>query len=70
MASVEVIEAVRETETEADRVLRWRVDELVRAGYTERLALRLASRRHVDLHQAVELLARGCPPETAARILI
>jgi hypothetical protein len=27
-------------------------------------------RHDVDLHLAVELLARGCPPETALRILL
>ena len=70
MASVEVIEAIGEVETEAERVLRWRVEELRRAGYGERLARRLATRPHVDLHQAIELLRRGCPPETAAQILI
>jgi hypothetical protein len=70
MATIEVEEAVREVETEEERVLRWRQDKLLRAGYGERLALKLALRRHVDLHVAVDLLRRGCPPETAAQILV
>jgi hypothetical protein len=70
MASVEVEEAVQEIETESERVLRWRVDELKRAGYDERLALKLALRRHVDLHRAVDLLRHGCDPALAARILV
>jgi hypothetical protein len=70
MSTVEVEEAVREIETESERVLRWRVDELKRAGYDERLALKLALRRHVDLHRAVDLLRQGCDPALAARILV
>jgi hypothetical protein len=70
MATIEVEQAVQEVETEDERVMRWRRDELRRAGYDERLALKLALRRHVDLHLAVDLLRRGCPPDTAARILL
>jgi hypothetical protein len=70
MASVEVEEAVQEIETESERVLRWRADELKRAGYDDRLALKLALRSHVDLHRAVDLLRRGCDPVLAARILV
>jgi hypothetical protein len=69
MATVEVEAAVREVETEAERVLRWRVEELARAGYDDRLALKLALRAHVDLHRAVDLVRRGCDPGLAARIL-
>lgn len=57
-------------ETEVDRVIRWRAEELERAGYGERGALRLALRLDVDLHLAVNLLAGGCPAETALRILL
>jgi hypothetical protein len=70
MATVEVEEAVREVETEAERVLRWRTDELTRAGYDDRLALKLALQPHVDLHRAIDLIRRGCEPALAARILI
>jgi hypothetical protein len=58
------------TTAEDDAVVRWRFDELVRAGYTWGLALRLARRRDVDLHLAERLLRTGCPPETALRILL
>ena len=43
---------------------------LGRAGYPELLALELAATIEVDLHAAVSLRERGCPPETAARILL
>jgi hypothetical protein len=70
MATVEVETAAREVESEAERVLRWRIETLRQAGYDERLALKLALRRHVDLHRATDLLRRGCEPELAARILV
>ena len=57
-------------ETEAEAILRWRFDELVRAGYDVGSALMLASHVEVDLHAASALLRRGCPSETAARILL
>jgi hypothetical protein len=55
---------------EDSRVLDWRIEELLRAGFPELLALELAATVEVDLHTAVELRQRGCPPETAARILL
>ena len=58
------------TETESERIQRWRAKELERAGYTPSHASELAGRPDVDLHFAVELLERGCPPETALRILL
>ena len=57
-------------ETEAELILRWRLDELVRAGYDIGSALLLASHVEVDLHDATELARRGCPSETALRILL
>ncbi len=57
-------------ETESERIERWRVEELERAGFPPGDAVELASRSYVDLHLAVELLERGCPPETATRILL
>lgn len=55
--------------TEPDRVLAWRISRLVRAGYSEEGAAKLA-RSTVDLHLAVELVERGCSPELALRILL
>ncbi|HZO95878.1 MAG TPA: hypothetical protein VFB42_00750 [Gaiellaceae bacterium] len=57
-------------ETEAERVQRWRVEELERAGYSPAQAAELAARPDVDLHHAVELLASGCPSDLALRILL
>ncbi|HET6623159.1 MAG TPA: hypothetical protein VFG70_01405 [Gaiellaceae bacterium] len=57
-------------ETEAEAILRWRFEELVRAGFDVGSALVLASHVEVDLHDASDLARRGCPPETAVRILL
>jgi len=57
-------------ETEAERVERWRAEELERAGYELSAAAVLAASSAVDLHLAVELLARGCPQDTAMQILL
>jgi hypothetical protein len=54
----------------AEGVLRWRFDELVRAGYDADQALILASHVEVDLHSATDLLRKGCPVATALRILL
>jgi hypothetical protein len=57
-------------ETELDRVESWRAEELIRAGYQPSDAVALAARHDIDLHQAVELITRGCPDELAIEILI
>jgi hypothetical protein len=41
----------------------------VKVGYDRASAAILAPRNDVDLHRAIELVERGCPPETAVRIL-
>jgi hypothetical protein len=56
-------------EPEHERVARWRAEALERAGFASDVAAELAARVDVDLHRAIELLERGCPPETALRIL-
>ena len=56
-------------ETEVERVERWRAEALVRAGYAAPDALELAARPDVDLHDAIDLLERGCPVDVAVRIL-
>jgi len=70
MASIDTTtndpEAVR---SEDDRVLSWRHATLLAAGY-ERYAFELALSSEVDLHLAVRLRERGCPPATATRILL
>jgi hypothetical protein len=55
--------------TEDDPVRRWRLDALMDAGYAPADAIVLSRREDVDLHLAVRLLAEGCLPETAVRIL-
>jgi len=57
-------------ETEEERIIGWRAEELLRAGYEDGTALELALRSDVDLHLAVDLIRHGCPPGTAARILL
>jgi hypothetical protein len=57
-------------DTEAQRIVRWRQEELERAGYGVTEASQLAARSDVDLHVAVQLLAKGCPQDTALRILL
>jgi hypothetical protein len=55
---------------ELEEVLRWRFEVLVRAGYDAGNAMILASHAEVDLHAATDLLLRGCPPDTALRIVL
>ena len=50
--------------------LDWRRESLLRAGYDERTALLIALKVEIDLHQAVDLVERGCPVKTALRILL
>ena len=56
-------------ETEVERVERWRTAELMRVGFAGDDAVALAARTDVDLHEAIELVQRGCPIELAVRIL-
>jgi hypothetical protein len=51
-------------------VVSWRFDCLVRSGYPVDLAVLLAEMASVDLHDAVELVKRGCPVEQAVEILV
>jgi hypothetical protein len=60
---------IEHEETEADRVAAWRFEVLVRTGYTPAQARKLAAEPDVDLRFAERLLADGCPPDVAARIL-
>jgi len=55
---------------EAEHVLRWRFEELIRVGYDAGEAMILASHLEVDLHAALDLVGRGCPTATAVRILL
>ena len=48
----------------------WRYERLLAAHCPARAAMTIAHCREVDLHAAVDLLARGCPPQTALDILL
>jgi hypothetical protein len=50
-------------------VQQWRSTQLRAAGYPPWEALVLSCRRNVDL-PPIELLRRGCPVDTALRILL
>jgi hypothetical protein len=50
-------------------VLNWRYEELERAGYPTDIAVMLAERGDVDLHDACALLRRGATIHQALRIL-
>ena len=56
--------------SEDDVVRRWRFDQLVRAGYEDDDAIELAFYLDIDLHLLMSLKRRGCPSETALRIVL
>ena len=56
--------------SEIERIERWRHEELERAGYDPESAVVLAASHDVDLHDAVELLKRGCSVDLALQILL
>ena len=47
----------------------WRRRILMRAGFDASLADELAGDARVELHDLLELVDRGCPPDLAARIV-
>lgn len=49
-------------------VIRWRTQRLLNIGYELREAGRLALSR-IDIHELEHLVRRGCPLETAVRIV-
>jgi hypothetical protein len=70
MTEMTVAPEIQIEETEADRVVRWRAQELERAGYDTEAAAQLAERNDVDLHRAIELVELGCPGDLALQILL
>ncbi len=62
-------EVIQTEESERSKVESWRLHVLMEAGYAVALAERLAG-SEADLHQAVDLVARGCTPDVAASILL
>ena len=57
-------------EHEATEVVKWRFSQLTRSGFPLEDAITLATRADIDLHRAADLVARGCPPSVALRILL
>jgi hypothetical protein len=51
-------------------VTRWRIEQLLAAGYDGEASIVLALDRDVDLHRAVALLERGCSHDLALQILL
>jgi hypothetical protein len=67
MATTDLIPA---HDHEALLVESWRFESLQRAGYDAESATVLAMSHEIDLHQAIDLLERGCPVDLALQILI
>ncbi len=59
----------RQREELESAVRTWRFQQFVRLGFSREESNTLASSR-VDLSQVRKLIASGCPPETASRILL
>ena len=57
------------TQRTAPCVVRWRREQLERAGFGRVLSGRLAADPDYDLHALIELVERGCRPDLAVRIL-
>jgi hypothetical protein len=55
---------------DTNTIVAWRREQLSRVGYSDFDAEMLALRKDVDLHVAVDLVARGCPPPLAVEILL
>jgi hypothetical protein len=70
LQTLEVEEEAPVSRDPAAVVLGWRVEQLIAAGFDSDAAFVLALDRTVDLHDAIELVRRGCSPQTALRILI
>ena len=65
----EMTNTIEHEGNEQAKVESWRLHVLIEAGYPLPVAERLAG-SNADLHGAVELISRGCAPETAAEILL
>jgi hypothetical protein len=55
---------------EFELILNWRMEALERAGYAREDAFVIAACHDIDLHKAVDLVGKGCPPGLALRILL
>lgn len=55
--------------SEEEKVVQWRLYELLQAGFPPRTAENISERVDIDLHKAIELMERGCRPRTVWTIL-
>jgi hypothetical protein len=55
-------------DVDRSQLVGWRFGLLLEAGVEARLALRLAERPDVDVHEVLVLVDDGCPATVAARI--
>lgn len=55
--------------TEPERILRWRLEQMIRLGVPHVLAVDLAAST-VDLRLLEQMLGQGCSVDVAARILL
>lgn len=67
--SIQTPIAPTRADREREEVTAWRIERLQAAGYDAEAAIVIALDRDVDLHRAVSLLERGCPPDLALQIL-
>ena len=58
-----------QADREVDGVASWRRAQLVASGFPPALAGQVAGDRRFDLHALIDLVERGCAPESAVRIL-
>ena len=65
----ESTQRIVDVQGEKAKVESWRLHVLIEAGYPLPLAEKLAV-SGADLHEAVELVLRGCNARTAAEILL
>jgi hypothetical protein len=61
--------AVQDLDEGALTIYCWRMEQLLKAGYSHLRADALADDVRIDLHVACDLLARGCDEQVAFRIL-
>lgn len=61
---------VEQHDESTEEIVDWRFEQLLRVGYESRQAHVLSQRVEVDLHQAVDLVLNGCPPDLALKILV
>lgn len=66
---MEEMQTLEPGQDERAKVQSWRLHVLIEVGYPIEVAERLAE-SDVDLHDAVQLIGRGCAADVAAAILL